>query len=124
MIRPRRDVDDIDTLFDRDEAQRLRDQRAEMVENGKRRQEMLDAQDAAQRARAKESMLRATDVAILREYEIAGVEPPIVKGNKPAVSLSLLIRLGWRIEDTGRCEKVLIAPPALPTYVPIQRENS
>ena len=123
-MRPRRDVDDLDNLFDREEAERRRQDRAAMIESGKAMQAAIDAQEAAARLRAKEGMLRATDIAILREYQHAGVEPIKVRGDGvPTCSLSLLLRLGWRIDEFNGA-KTLIAPPAPPTYVPIQRENS
>lgn len=118
MIRPRRDIDDLDNLFDQDEAKRRREARAEMIENGRRREEMLNAQEARQRASAKESMLRASAAAIVREYEHAGVEPPKTNGDGvPTCSLSLLLDLGWRIENLGYGVKTLVAPPPPPKYV-------
>lgn len=116
-MRPRRDIDDLDNLFDREEAEKLRAERAEMIESGKAREAMLQQQEATIRENGRKAMLRATDVAIIREYEHAGVAP--LKTNAdgvPTCSLSLLMRMGWRVEDGGRGERVLVAPPPLPVW--------
>lgn len=112
MNRIRRDIDDLDdSLFDRDEAQRRRQERAEAIERGKTAEVALAEYDAAARARVRADILRANDEFIAREYQSAGVEPPIVSGDgKPAVSLSMLLRLDWEIQDVAGV-RTLVAPP-------------
>lgn len=116
-MKPRRDIDDIDSLFDQEEAQRRRDERAAIIASGAERQAMLDRQEAIERERAKASMLAATSSFLAREYQHAGVAPPRVNAaGDPICSLSMLYRLGWRIEEIDNA-KTLVAPPALPKYI-------
>ncbi len=116
-MRPRRDIDDLDNLFDRDEAARRRQQRAEMIEAGQQRQAMMDAQEAAVAARVKESMIRTNASFIAREYSHAGVAPPFVNGaGEPICSLTLLLREGWKVEDLGQGVRALVAPPPPPPW--------
>ncbi len=111
-----RRAEDLDNLFDREEAERLRAERVEMIENGKRREAMLNAQDAVVKANGRASMLKASEVAIVREYQHAGVEPLQTNGaGVPTCSLALLLRMGWVIEDTP-IGRTLVAPPPLPAW--------
>lgn len=48
--------------------------------------------------------------AILEQYQAAGVAP-VKDGAGNLVSLALLLRSGWRIEDTPIGERVLVRPP-------------
>lgn len=112
-VRPRRDLDDLDeNLFDRDEAQRLRAERAQQAENH-RKFEAEQAEQAARRAAGfKEWSRRAGVESIRAGYEALGVEPPSLDGNgEPVCSVDLLMRIGWRIENTPD-GKVWIRPPA------------
>lgn len=116
-MRPRRDIDDLDNLFDRDEAARRRQERAEMIETGQRRQALLDAQDVAAAARVKEFSLKANASFIAREYRAAGVAPPFVNGaGEPTCSLSFLLWEGWRVEDLGLGVRELVAPSPPPPW--------
>lgn len=117
MIRPRPDLDDdIDSLFDREEAQERRRVTAVDREVASERLAQMQAQDAEMKKRARESMRGTSAAFVVREYRNAGVEPPSVdpSGN-PTCSLSLLKKMGWRIEEFAG-EKVLVAPPAPPTW--------
>lgn len=112
-MRPRRDIDDLDTFFDHDEAKRLRDDRADMVESGKERLRQEAARDVATKARVDAEAQENNRRMILREYEARGLAP------RPGtlVSLALLLRMGWRIEEGPDHEAVLVAPPAPEKYV-------
>lgn len=104
---PRRLDDSLDdSLFDREEAQRRKQERAEMVAAGEERLAQEAVQDAAAAARVEAFTRDATRAMILAEYQHARVEP------RPGtlVSLALLMQLGWRIEDT-RDGRQLVAPP-------------
>ncbi len=58
-------------------------------------------------ARASETNRRQ----VIAEYQAAGISPPLIDGNgKPTVSLSMLLRLGWKVEDISG-KPVLIHPP-------------
>lgn len=50
---------------------------------------------------------------IVDEYRSKGLEPPAFKGIP--VSLSMLLRLGWTIQEDGEGKKVLVRPPKEPT---------
>ena len=66
----------------------------------KERMAELDEQEtkreAEARARATEHTMRANKMALIDEYKRAGLEPP---ATEMAVSLSLMLSLGWRIEE-------------------------
>lgn len=107
--------------------QRAADKRhiAEGLEAFKRdqAQRQLDEAEAdAQRRDRIEAGHRENSLRILRqEYIDAGLQPP--EGNEP-VSLAMLIRAGWTIEDGPEDEKVLIKPGSLsmsPGTLPVTR---
>lgn len=108
-LRSRRDIDDIDaTLFDRDEAEerkRLREEQRALVDE---RRAQYVQQDAAAKVAADAGMAEANERARVAEYRAAGVFPP--SGQR--ASLSLLLHLGWRIEEIGQGERVLVKPPS------------
>lgn len=109
--RRRRDIDDFDNLFDRDEAERRRAERAALIEAGRQRAADVEAIDAAAKERARQFTLSSNARNVLREYTAAGVAPLIVDGDGvPTCTLSLLLRLGWTVE--GRSDgPVLVQPP-------------
>lgn len=114
----RRDIDDLDeTLFTAGEAERRRLERADTIERGKQADEALAAFEKAAKARIRTDILAANDEFIAREYALAGVTPPETAGGKPTVSLSMLLRLGWQIEESPRGGKVLVAAPTPEKYV-------
>lgn len=114
MNRPRRDIDDLDeSLFTREEAIRLRLERASMAAAGAERLR----QEAVVEAATKERMVAFTAETnrhmIMREYEAKGLTP------RPGVlvSLSMLLQMGWKIEDHPDGGSVLVAPPKPEKYV-------
>lgn len=108
--RLRRDIDDIDTLFDSEVAQRRQNERTVMIAESAKRQALLDKQDAAERERGKASMRRATMSFIAREYHHAGVVPPSINSaGEPTCSLAALYQLGWTVEEVEGA-MTLIAP--------------
>lgn len=112
MNRPRRDPDDLDNLFDQDEAKRRREQRAVDRTLAAERAVMLDKQDQILRERARAAFVGTSEAMILAEYRAAGVEPP----GKTLVSLGTLRSIGWTIEEISGV-RMLVAPPAQPKYV-------
>lgn len=117
-MRPRRDIDDMDdSFFDREEAQRLRQERTAMVQNGIEREAANNAADKATASRVRAANLKANDDFLLREYQNAGVAPPMVTATGvPAVSLALLLRIGWTIEEVAG-DRRLVKPPPPEKYV-------
>lgn len=90
------------SLFDREREQR----RAAEREDFKRRMEVLAQQEREreeERAARADANKRASNVrALMAEYERAGVEPPFTNGDGvPTCSLSLLLQIGWSIEQLG-----------------------
>ena len=98
--------------FDRyDDLEELEDKKRrsrERLEKARIAKELEDKAEAKRLAQAIEFTQRSNERYLRREYEIAGVQPQHVddKGN-PTVSLSMLLRLGWRIETIGD-ENVLV----------------
>lgn len=110
----RRDIDDLDeSLFTRADANRLRLDRADMVASGEERLRQESARDAAAKARVVAMTQENNRQMILREYAARGWPPP----TGTLVSLPLLLKMGWRIEDHPDGGRVLVAPPAPEKYV-------
>ncbi len=89
-----------DDLFNAEEAKR----RAARREAAREARELLGAAEVKQAAmlksrideRARETNRRQ----VIAEYQAAGVEPPSVDGEgKPTASLSMLLRIGWKVEN-------------------------
>lgn len=111
-MKPRRDIDDIDTLFDQEETQRRQAERVSMITAGEVRLRQEAERDAAAKKRTVAFMAETNQNMILAQYRAAGVEPP----SKTLVSLTMLFSLGWRIEEVDGV-KTLVAPPPLQKYV-------
>lgn len=99
-----------DDLFEADDVKRRQQKRAET----KAALEAAATADAKRTAQLKERMddrARETNRRqVIAEYQAAGVEPPSVDGNrKPTTSLSLLLRMGWKIENISG-QPTLIRP--------------
>ncbi len=112
-MRARRDLDDNldDSLFDRDEVEHRPRRRTEEVERLHAQAKEIDARDAAFRASALASVKDGRRRDLLAEYRAAGVEPQGLDGDgTPTVSLALLLRLNWTIEEVNRGEWKLVAP--------------
>jgi hypothetical protein len=75
-----------------------------------------DAAAAAERKRKADDLTkRANGTVALAEYRAAGVESPSVDGDgAPRVSLSLLLSIGWTVEDVDGARE-LVAPRAKST---------
>lgn len=113
-MKPRRDIDDLDdSLFTREEAIRLRLERADMIAAGEERVRQENIADAAVKARVAALFQETNREMILREYAAHGLTP------RPGtlVSLSMLLRMGWRIEEHPDGGPVLVAPPTQEKYV-------
>lgn len=111
-MKPRRDIDDddmIDRVVAREDAERrafARD-RARSVAAAATAQAEVEREELAMRAAgtARENTRRF----VMQEYVNAGVEPLEVDAEGcPTVSLSLLLTMGWTIEDFGREGKKLV----------------
>lgn len=89
-------------LFERERAERVaaahEDFRQRMAELGEIERRM----EAERKARADANTRRSNAMALLHEYERAGVAPPLVnEDGTPSCSLSLLLQFGWSIERFG-----------------------
>lgn len=123
-MRSRRDIDDLDNLFDRDQAAARRLEREQMIEAGKERTRQETARDAMVAARVRAFTQVSNGEAMLKEYRLAGVEPLRVNAEgHPTCSIALLLNVGWRIEDMAG-EKVLVAPPPAPAWDGYQDRDS
>ncbi len=74
---------------------------------------------AVQRLSASDQFNRSM---ILREYEAKGLAPRFGKDGKPQ-SLSLLLSVGWTIEEGGEGRRYLVPPPAPPPGDPRDPAN-
>lgn len=114
-MRHRRDIDDAldDRVFDREEAESRRRVRDESLVSAAEQERGHQQRDAALKARVVEFTRQANERAIMAEYAHAGVEP------RPGtlVSLTLLLSLGWRVEEDGRGVRTLVQPPVPEKYV-------
>lgn len=113
-MRTRRDIEDLDeSIFTREEAIRLRLDRGAMAAAGAERLR----QEAVVEAATKERMVAYTADTnrqmIMQEYAVRGLTP------RPGVlvSLSMLLQIGWKIEDHPDGGAVLVAPPKPEKYV-------
>ncbi len=116
MNRSRRDIDDLDNLFDQDEAKRRRQQREHDRTLAAERGVMLDEQDRILRERARAAFVGTNEAMILAGYRAAGLEPRTGNG-VVLVSLQTLLSIGWRIEELPHGIKTLVAPPTPEKYV-------
>lgn len=98
----RRDIDDMDSFFEADEAaerQRQHDEaRAESIAAAEAAAQQEEAEREARRKSAAELSARASEAAALAEYCAAGVEP-FRSPNGMLTSLPLLRKLGWTIQE-------------------------
>ena len=114
MTRARRDLDDtlVDSLFDREAAQRLRAEREAMVERHQRR---IDEENARAVRRAEEHRRWSRDVnlrMIRKGYADLGVAAPCVDAaGEPTCSVELLMKIGWRVEEAPDGSKTWVRPP-------------
>lgn len=126
-MRRRRDIhDDLDeSLFDQEEAEARRiereQRRARAEEQGRERA----AEDAAIAARAAKFRDETNARMLVDEYRRAGVEPPKVDGDgAPTCSLTLLLWMGWTIEELGLGVRRLVSPPPPAPVKPRSKECS
>lgn len=108
-----------DDLFEADQA-RVRKAKREEAQAAMQKVRDHDAAISAQlKARIDERARETNRRQVIGEYQSAGVEPLQVDGNgKPTASLSLLLSVGWKIENISG-KNVLIAPAG---YRPPRRE--
>ena len=104
------DMDDPDV-----NGERVADRVTRAHEDFKQRMAELDAvnvkQAAERKVAADQRSMEANRIQLLGEYEAAGVYPPFTDDSgKPTISLSLLKRLGWRIESFGSDGYSLVPP--------------
>ena len=110
MIGARRDIDDLDNLFDRDEARHLREERQINREQAIEKEREESDREAARGARIAAENLLANRREVLDSYTRAGVTPPhLDKDGFPNCSLTMLLSLGWRVEEVEGT-KVLLRP--------------
>lgn len=113
MNRGRRDLDD-DDLLDREVAKDQHAERAEQsarLEAGERRQLEVEAR----RKVATTAWVRAANAGHVEDsYRAAGVEPPPLEEGQTRCSLSLLLSVGWRVEELPDGSRALVRPPPLP----------
>lgn len=115
-MRFRADIDDLEaSLFNAEEAaERHRSREAERAERLRHAAELADAENKAAAIRAAKlaaDSKRISDRFRIREYQAQGVEPIHVNDEGvPTISLALLLKLGWTIEDHGRAGRVLVRP--------------
>lgn len=123
MIRRRRDIDDFESLdenlFDREEAERRRRDRAAALAAGQERMRQEEALEVRMKDAVRHETADANRALLLADYERAGVAPP---EGRTLVSLTLLLSLGWRIETMPDGAKVLTAPAHLNSN-PIQVQD-
>ena len=100
-----------DDLFEAEEAAKRADRRKQAEKAGDALAAEEARQAAALRARIDERAAETNRRQVIAEYQAAGVEPLRVDGNgRPTVSLSMLLRIGWTIENISG-KNVLIYPP-------------
>lgn len=105
--------------FDMDEpdahGERVADRVTRAHEDFKQRMAELDVVNvkhaAERKVAADQRSMEANRIQLLGEYEAAGIYPPFTDDSgKPTISLSLLKRLGWRIENFGSDGNSLVPP--------------
>lgn len=112
-----------DDLFEADELRRRQAKRAAVKESLELAKVAEAKQTAALKARMDERAQETNRRQVIAEYQAAGVEPPSVDGNgKPTTSLSLLLRMGWKIENISGRPTLLrpawMPPPSRPAPEP------
>lgn len=107
-------------FFDHQDAE---DRRARVAAAEARNAEVREQEAGAEAARRESSKIfsmRANAALLVEQYLAAGVEPPAVDARGvPTCSLSLLLAVGWRVEEhenevTGEVRRELVRPPAAP----------
>lgn len=109
-----------DDLFDAEEAKR-RTARREAAKAARDAMAETEAKAAViLKARIDERARETNRRQVIAEYQAAGVEPLEVDGNgKPTVSLSMLLRLGWRVENISG-QPTLIRPRWMAAPRPVE----
>ena len=103
-------ADELDDLFSPAEAARRRAERAAMMEQAAERERVEAEAERIRKQRAREFAIETSRRSLLAEYQRYGVEPLSLDGDgKPAVSLSMLLSLGWTIAEVSG-KRVLVKP--------------
>lgn len=105
----RRPVDDIDSLFGREEAKARKESRAEESARLERMQKLQAEAEERRRVDDKASWAKVNKNACLNSFRARGVEPPELKPGEMLCSLDLLLRLGWSVQEISG-KKVLVRP--------------
>lgn len=91
-----------DDLFARERAERIAASHADFRDRMAKLAEIEKKQEEERKIRADANTRRSNRLALIHEYERAGVAPPLVnEDGTPSCSLSLLLQLGWSIERFG-----------------------
>lgn len=116
-----------DDLFERERASRIAASNADFRERMTQLAVQERQQEAERKARADATTMRANMSAMMQEYRRAGVTPPFVnEDGTPRCSLSMLINLGWSIEElngTVTLIRTLIRPQRLAYDRPSQERS-
>lgn len=98
-------------FFELESLKEMRAKREQAVRDGEAIAAAEAVEAAAAKARVDALTLRANESFLLAEYQSAGIAPPFTNGRGvPTVSLALLVRQGWRIEQLGDNEMALVRP--------------
>lgn len=115
MNRLRRDIDDMDEdLLDAAEAANRRADRAAQSARLEQGERVQNEAEALRRAKTAAWARAANAQQVEDSYRAAGVEPTLIEPGVQRCSLSLLLTLGWRVEELPDGSRVLFKPPAPP----------
>lgn len=107
-------------FFDRQDAEDRRTRVAAATVENERVRALEAEADAARRERGKIFSARTNAMLLTEQYLAAGVEPPALDAaGAPTCSLSMLLSIGWRIEEyenevSGEVRRALMRPSAVP----------
>lgn len=105
-------------FFDRADAEDRRARVAAATVENERVRALEAEADEARRERGRIFSLRANARLLADQYRDAGMTPPLVNGaGEPRCSLTLLLSVGWTIEEdevSGEVRRTLVPPPAAP----------
>jgi hypothetical protein len=109
-----------DDLFEAEEVKRRQARRQQAREAQEAAAVAERQQSAAIKSRLDERAREANRRQVIAEYQAAGVEPLQVDGDgKPTVSLSMLLRFGWKVEIVSG-QPTLIRPFGMRAPRPIE----
>ncbi len=114
----RRDLDD-EEFLDQREVEDRKAERAERRAVAEQQAKDRAAEDAAMAARVARFGKETSARSLWSEYDAAGVQPVKLDANGvPTCSLSLLLKIGWTIEETHIGKRLREPPPYVPPKTP------